>query len=59
MDPFLNHLFGLFYEKRREGKGVLKVAVRKVLKKSVKSMVFRVRLLWPDQGPRSRGLGRF
>ena len=32
--------------------------VRKQLKKQCFLRVFRVRLSWPDQGARSRGLGR-
>ena len=48
-----------FDEKRREGKGVQKVAVQNRVEKSIKSMLFRVRLFVHIQGARSRGWERF
>ena len=41
--PFLRHLFPVFCQKRREGKGVGKVLLKTRSEKSVKSMFFRVR----------------
>ena len=55
---FSTHLLGTFEQKRREGKGVPEKSVQKVIKKSVKSMVFKVQLFRQDQGARSRARSR-
>ena len=57
-DTFLTHLFPRIGQKRREGKGVRKRAVRNRLKKSVKRVSFQGPALSQIQGARSRGFGR-
>ena len=55
----MRHLLASFDQKRREGKGVQKVAVQNSAEKGAFRTLFRVRLFGEDQGARSRGWERF